>query len=38
MESGPIQSLSRDVRDSCVCVFVCAIAENLLPGRLETSG
>ena len=38
--SGPIQSISRNVHDLSVsvCVSVCAIAENLLPGGLETSG
>ena len=36
--SGPIQSLSRCVQMLCVCVFVYAIADNLVPGGLETSG
>ena len=29
--SGPIRSLSRDVRQSCVCVSVCAVAETRFP-------
>ena len=33
-----LQSLSCDVRESDVCVSVCAIAEILLLGGLETSG
>ena len=36
--SGPIQAQSRDVWMSFVFVLVCAIAENPLPGGLETSG
>ena len=36
--SRPIQSLNRNVHESCVCVSVCAIAENLLPVGLENSG
>ena len=33
--TGSIQSLSFDVRESPVCVFVCANAETQLPGRLR---
>ena len=36
--TGPIKSISLDLRHSPVCVFVCAVAEPLLPGELETKG
>ena len=38
MNRPKVQSLSCNVRQSSVCVSVCAIAKNTLPGGLSTSG